>query len=78
MTALVAFLVIKIEAFLFDLKSGICTTSLWGLKSEEGCPAGGWKEWNDFDLRWMDWVKSLYGGHHLEGAIYFAIAVSRK
>ena len=74
--ALVAYLVIRIEAFLFDLKSGVCTTSLWGMKGEGSCPAGGWKEWNALDLRWLQWAEGLYGGHHIQAVIYFSIAVS--
>jgi hypothetical protein len=77
-TALVAFLVIRIEAFLFDLKSGICTTDLWKMRSEKACPAGGWKEWSTFNSGWTNWLKGLYGGRHFEAVVYFCIAVSRR
>jgi hypothetical protein len=77
-TALVAFLVIRIEAFLFDLKSGICTSDLWRMRNEEACPAGGWKEWGTFNSGWTNWLRGLYGGQHLEALVYFCIAVSLK
>ena len=76
-TAIVAYLVIKIEAYLFDLKSGFCGTQPWGFKSEKNCSPGGWIEWEDVKWGWMIWLRGLYGGENAGGiVVYFFIAVS--
>jgi hypothetical protein len=76
-TALVAYLVIKIEAYSFDLKSGFCSVQPWGFKSEKNCAPGGWVEWEDVEWGWMIWLRGLYGGDNAgEIVVYFLIAVS--
>lgn len=63
-TAVVAYLVIKIEAYLFDLKTGFCTSRpWWTFGTEQECSPGAWREWNEL-------------GRTGE-LVYFSIAVSR-
>ncbi|KAF7321607.1 Chloride channel protein [Mycena kentingensis (nom. inval.)] len=74
LTACVAFLVIRGEAWFFDLKEGYCTTSFW--KSRRFCcleqtECSAWRTWSEILLR-----KGAFGEGLLEFVPYTVIAIA--
>ncbi|KAF7288681.1 Chloride channel protein [Mycena chlorophos] len=76
LTACVAYLVVRGEAFLFDLKEGYCSTGFWrslrsccpNVESSDQCPA--WRPWAEQLLR-----KGTFGEELVEYITYSFIAL---
>lgn len=74
-TAIIAYLVIRLESHLFDLKSGLCLSEPFDLRTAHTCSQ--WRDW--YKVRWpiLEWMRSVFPVGHVEAGIYFAVAVSQ-
>lgn len=89
LTAVVAFLVVRSEQWLFDLKEGYCTTSVWKSKNFccphlEASDLLGSERSGKFCSAWRPWYQVLFPANvdNVDGAVeyvsYTLIAVSRN